>query len=61
MSVLERLNIDLVGAAGRGGSFRTALEANGARVHAVCDSQADRLEECAAWWIWTTLPCLPQP
>jgi hypothetical protein len=46
MGVLERLNVGLVGAVGRGGSFRAALEANGARVHAVCDLDQDRVAEC---------------
>ena len=41
-----QINVGLVGAAGRGGSFRAALEANGARVRAVCDIRADALEEC---------------
>lgn len=48
MAVLEKINVGLVGAAGRGGSFRTALEANGARIHAVCDTNAERLDACAA-------------
>ena len=47
MSVLEKLSVGLVGAAGRGGSFRAALEANGARIHAVCDVKEDVLDECA--------------
>ena len=47
MGVLERLNVGIVGAVGRGGSFRTGFEANGAHIHAVCDVQADRLDECA--------------
>jgi predicted dehydrogenase/ribosomal protein S18 acetylase RimI-like enzyme len=38
--------VGIVGAAGRGGSFRAAFEANGARIHAVCDIQKDRLDEC---------------
>ncbi len=46
MAVLERLNVGVVGAAGRGGSFRKGFEANGARIHAVCDLQRDKLEEC---------------
>src|SRR5207247_2476035 len=45
MSVLEKLNVGLVGAAGRGGSFRTAFEINGARIHASCDTRADALEQ----------------
>ena len=44
MSVLTRLNVGLVGAAGRGGSFRTAFETNGARIHAVCDLHEETLE-----------------
>src|SRR5947209_406760 len=47
MTISERLNVGLVGAAGRGGTFRAALEANGARIHAVCDIDADQLERCA--------------
>ncbi len=44
MSTLEKLNVGLVGVAGRGGTFRTALEANGARVHAVCDLSREALD-----------------
>jgi predicted dehydrogenase len=44
----SHLKVGIVGAAGRGGSFRSALEANGAHVHAVCDTRADKLQECAA-------------
>ena len=47
MAALERLNVGLVGAAGRGGNFKSALKANGAHIHAVCDIQADKLDECA--------------
>jgi predicted dehydrogenase/GNAT superfamily N-acetyltransferase len=43
-----RISVGIVGAVGRGGSFRNALESCGARVHAVCDIQADKLDECAA-------------
>jgi predicted dehydrogenase/ribosomal protein S18 acetylase RimI-like enzyme len=46
MSVSERMNVGLVGAAGRGGSFRAAFEGNGARIHAVCDIRAEELERC---------------
>ena len=46
MAVLEKLNVGLVGAVGRGGSFRAGFEANGARIHAVCDLRAEALEEC---------------
>ena len=48
MSVLERLNVGIVGAAGRGASFRTAFEAQDvAKIHAVCDVRADELEGAA--------------
>ena len=47
MSVLERLNVGLVGAVGRGKSFAAGFEANGARIHAVCDIRADELAEAA--------------
>jgi len=47
MPVLEKLNVGLVGAAGRGGDFRTAFECNGARIHAVCDIRKDKLADCA--------------
>jgi len=46
VSALERANVGIVGAAGRGGAFRSALEANGASVHAVCDVREDALDEC---------------
>src|SRR5688572_9326454 len=42
------MNVGVVGAAGRGGSFRRAIEANGGRVHAVCDINAERLNEVAS-------------
>ena len=48
MPVLEKLNIGIAGAAGRGASFRAAIAAHPiARVHAVCDVQADSLREAA--------------
>lgn len=47
MSIVESLNVALVGASGRGGVFRAALEANGARIHAVCDIREQTLEESA--------------
>jgi predicted dehydrogenase len=46
MGVLEKLNIGVVGAASRGGSFKAALEAHPqTRIHAVCDTRKDLLEE----------------
>ncbi len=46
MSVLDKLNIGIVGAAGRGGAYGVGREAAGVRIHAVCDIQVDQLEEC---------------
>ena len=45
MGVLEKINVGIVGAAGRGKSFAAGFEANGARIHAVCDIQTDKLDE----------------
>ncbi|MCA1595040.1 MAG: GNAT family N-acetyltransferase [Chloroflexi bacterium] len=36
-----------MGAAGRGGTFKEALELNGARIHAVCDIREETLDACA--------------
>ncbi len=47
MGALGQLNVGIVGAAGRGAAFRDALEANGARVHAVCDVRQEALDACA--------------
>lgn len=48
-SVLERLNIALIGAAGRGGAFVAAFAAHPrTRIHAVCDVRADLLAEAQA-------------
>jgi predicted dehydrogenase len=41
------IRVGIVGAAGRGGSFRAALAANGAAVTAVCDVNAERLAAVA--------------
>ena len=47
-NLLEKLNFGIVGAAGRGGSFRAGIEATGAaRIHAVCDIQEDKLPAAA--------------
>ncbi len=49
MSVLEQLNIGIVGACGRGASFKAACDSlGGVRIHAVCDTNAERLPEAAA-------------
>lgn len=48
MSVLERLNVGIVGAAGRGASFRAAFEAQEvAKIHAVCDIREEELDGAA--------------
>jgi len=48
MAVVEKLNVGIVGAAGRGASFKSALEASGrARIHAVCDIKQDAIDEAA--------------
>ena len=49
MSELEALQVGIVGAAGRGGSFQRAFELlQGVRVRAVCDIRAEELAEAAA-------------
>lgn len=48
MGLLEMLNVGIVGAAGRGASFRAAFKAYPAtRIHAVCDTREDALSEAA--------------
>ncbi|MDA0748716.1 MAG: Gfo/Idh/MocA family oxidoreductase, partial [bacterium] len=48
MAVLEKLNIGVVGAVGRGGSFRAAFDAHPlTRIHAVCDVREELLSEAA--------------
>lgn len=44
----ERLRVGIVGAAGRGGSFRAGIQTNGAVIAAVCDIQADKLDQAMA-------------
>jgi len=49
MSALENFNIGIVGACGRGGSFKSACDAmQGVRILAVCDLNKDGLDEAAA-------------
>jgi predicted dehydrogenase len=49
VGVLNKLNVGIVGAAGRGASFRAALDAHPlARIHAVCDIRSELLPETAA-------------
>ena len=44
MSTVGRLNLGIVGACGRGGSFGRVFDAlDGARIHAVCDTNRDGL------------------
>ena len=48
MAVIEKLNIGIVGAAGRGASFRAAFDAHPVtHIHAVCDVREDALAEAA--------------
>ena len=48
MAVLDQLNIGVVGAAGRGASFRAPFDAHPlTRIHAVCDVNAQALDEAA--------------
>jgi len=49
MSILEKLNLGIVGAAGRGAAFTAALEAGGARLAAVCDLDRARLDAIPAY------------
>jgi len=45
MSALEKLNVGIVGACGRGKSFKTACDAlEVVRIHAVCDVNTDELD-----------------
>jgi predicted dehydrogenase len=47
-SLLSNLNLGIVGACGRGGSFKIACEAvAGVRIHAVCDTNAEDLPRAA--------------
>ena len=49
VTVLGQINIGVVGACRRGGSFKGACDAlDNVRVHAVCDINADELDEAAA-------------
>jgi predicted dehydrogenase len=48
-STPKKINLGIVGAAGRGGSFRRALEAVGTfKLHAICDLNAEGLAKTAA-------------
>jgi predicted dehydrogenase len=48
MSILEKINLGIVGACGRGGHFKNTCEAIGAiRVHAACDINKEALPEAA--------------
>ncbi len=40
---MTQLNFGIVGAGGRGGGFRLGIEATGARIHAVCDVNEEKL------------------
>ncbi len=45
MSVLQEMKVGVVGAVGRGGNFTAGFKACGARIHAVCDSNAAQIGE----------------
>ena len=46
MNLFSKLNVGIVGAAGRGASFRAAFEAHPQTcIHAVCDIRQDELQE----------------
>ena len=48
MMEIEKLNLGIVGACGRGASFKAACDAlAGVRIHAVCDTNAEGLPEAA--------------
>jgi predicted dehydrogenase len=47
MTLNQRLAVGIAGAGGRGGSFKDACEAIGVRIHAVCDTDPQRLVESA--------------
>lgn len=48
MNTVEKLNIGIVGACGRGASFKAACDAvHGVRIHAVCDVNAEDLPAAA--------------
>lgn len=43
---MKAINVGIVGAAGRGSSFKTACDASGVlKIHAVCDTNVEKLEE----------------
>ena len=48
MSNPDKINVGIVGSGGRGSGFRAGLEANDINIKAVCDIQADKLEESQA-------------
>ncbi|MCX5662779.1 MAG: Gfo/Idh/MocA family oxidoreductase [Planctomycetota bacterium] len=49
MGVLDKLNLAIVGVAGRGGSFRSSVAAfPRLRLHAICDLNADGLDKAAS-------------
>jgi predicted dehydrogenase/GNAT superfamily N-acetyltransferase len=47
MMLRDPIRVGIVGAGGRGGSFRDAFLANGARVQAVCDIREDAVKQAA--------------
>jgi predicted dehydrogenase len=45
MSKNNEMRVGVIGAAGRGGNFSAGFKACGARIHAVCDTNVEKLEE----------------
>ncbi len=45
MSKNNEMRVGVVGAVGRGGSFSAGFKACGARIHAVCDTNTEKLED----------------
>ena len=44
MGTTNEMRVGVIGAVGRGGSFSAGFKACGARIHAVCDTNTERLE-----------------
>ena len=48
MATTQKINLGIVGAGGRGGGFNRSIDLiDSIRIHAVCDTDAERLEEAA--------------
>ena len=48
MATAQKINLGIAGAGGRGGSFKRSIDLmDSIRIHAVCDTDAEKLEEAA--------------